>query len=513
MKQARMDFLALLSEEQTPEKLRRKFLLLLMGFQNVERGSVWIRTKAGDTCIEALGKQSGQIKGMVLPKGKPSVVSWVIDKGRMTMAEADLDSRRSGDVEYGPKVKSKLILCFPLFHEDGSVYGAVQIIDTSAQGDRLNLDPDYLKLLQELIDVGASALGRSLAAAGLLEGARAPASGESSSSELVLGASPAFQQVMKIVRNYAATDYPVFIYGESGTGKELLAREIHSRSPRRNKPFLTQNCSAIPDTLLESELFGYKKGAFTGADRDKMGLFEAADGGTLFLDEVGEMPFNLQAKLLRVLQEHEIKPLGDSRTKTVDVRIITATNRDLQAAIRDKDFRQDLFYRLNVLPLRLPPLRERAEDVPLLARHFLKREAEHMRLKPKIISREALEFLMAYPWPGNIRELENIIKQLMVVVHFEVIELRDFPEHFLAEPRKNPSGPSLAPLLSEAPGPPEPSFEGKSWEDMERAYIGYLLEKHRWNISSAAREAQVNRSTFDSRLKRLGIQKNSDNGA
>jgi transcriptional regulator with GAF, ATPase, and Fis domain len=389
----------------------------------------------------------------------------------------------------------------------------VQIIDTSAQGDRLNLDPDYLKLLQELIDVGASALGRSLASAGLLESARAPALGESSSSELVLGASPAFQQVMKIVRNYAATDYPVFIYGESGTGKELLAREIHNRSPRRNKPFLTQNCSAIPDTLLESELFGYKKGAFTGADRDKMGLFEAAGGGTLFLDEIGEMPFNLQAKLLRVLQEHEIKPLGDSRTKTVDVRIITATNRDLQAAILDKDFRQDLFYRLNVLPLRLPPLRERAEDVPLLARHFLKREAEHMRLKPKIISREALEFLMAHPWPGNIRELENIIKQLMVVVHFEVIELRDFPDHFLNQTRNTSSG-TAAPMSAEALEPPSPpSFEGMSWEDMERAYADYLLEKHRWNISSAAREAKVNRSTFDSRLKRLNIQKNSNNGS
>jgi transcriptional regulator with GAF, ATPase, and Fis domain len=506
VKQARTDFLSLLAEEPTPEKLRRKFLLLLMGFRNVERGSIWIRTPGGDACIEALGKHSGRIKGMVLPRDAPSVVGWVVDQGRMTMAEADRDIRMLSSVEQAQDNGGKLILCFPLFHEDGSVYGAVRIIDTSAAGDRLNLDPDYLGLLQELIDVGASALSRSLVDAGLIGRSRSPSRPEAPSGELVAGASPAFQKVMKVVRNYASTDYPVFIFGESGTGKELLAREIHQRSARRHKPFLIQNCSAIPDTLLESELFGYKKGAFTGADRDKVGLFEAADGGSLFLDEIGEMPFNLQAKLLRVLQEREIKPLGEAKTKTVDVRIITATNRDLHAAVRHKEFRQDLFYRLNVLPLRVPPLRERSEDVPLLARRFLKREAEHMSLKPKIMSREALEFLMAYSWPGNIRELENLIKQLMVVVQFEVIELRDFPEHFLADSRlaEAPPGP-------DAPSPatpgPDAAFDGMSWEEVERNYVVHLLEKHRWNVSGAAREARVNRSTFDSRLKRLGVRK------
>lgn len=495
-----------LFEELETDKLQRRFLEALVEFQNVERGSLWIKRDDGYQCIEAIGGgQSEQLVGFVVPKDKPSIVGWVIENGRMTIAEPGKDKRHFKDAESGLDVKSTLILCYPLVLKNGEVYGAVEIIDTAHGGSRLNLGKEYLELLEEFVAIGSIALGNALAFADqkneaqklkkLLGGIK----GETS----LVGKSPAFCAALEAARNYSRTDFPVLITGESGTGKELFAREIHAQSARKDKPFLVQNVSAIPDALLESELFGYKKGAFTGADKDKVGLFEAADGGTVFLDEIGDMPLSLQARILRVLQENEVKPLGDAKTRTVDVRVISATNRDLTRAIADGTFREDLFYRLNVLPLKLPPLRERPEDIPELLDYFLARDAGRLCIPQKTLARDALAALKRRPFQGNVREMENLVRYLLATVSGPVIETDDIPPpHEIGQARDSAPAPETTP--TSAPGPDLTEY---TWESLEHAYALALLEKYKWNVTKAARAAGVNRSTFDSRLRKLGISK------
>ena len=517
MNQKSYDFCKTVSGELDPRQLHRKFLAALLELQNVERGSIWVKHPDGYQCVEALGSQSEKVKGLIVGPDRPSIVGWVIENGKMTVGEPGKDIRHYKQAEQKLTVKSTLILCFPLFLKNGEVYGAVQIIDTATGGDRLNLNEGYLDLLQNLVDIGSIALGNSLVYTDqVMENRRLRQALEAMrSEEMALCKSDAFTKALKTAGDYAATDFPVLLTGESGTGKELMAREIYRMSARADKPFLVQNCSAIPETLLESELFGYEKGAFTGATKDKIGLFEAADGGTVFLDEIGDMPLQLQARILRVLQNNEIKPLGGTRTKRIDVRIISATNKDLQREIAAGQFREDLFYRLNVLPLHLPPLRERRGDIPLLLDHFLKREALKMGVPQKTVSREALENLTAGPWKGNIRELENCVRHVMVVSQGNTITTQDLELHFIAAGTCGESGISEPdPAVSALAEPPlrrgsesAARFRGCSWEELEREYVLHLLEKNRWHITRAAVEAGVNRSTFDSRMRRLGIRK------
>ncbi len=500
------DFPKALFEELDADKLRRRFLEALLEFQNVERGSIWIRREDGYQCIEATGGEDEErLVGFVVPRDKPSIVGWVIENGRMTIAEPGKDKRHFKEAESGLDVKSTLILCYPLALKNGEVYGAVEIIDTAHAGSRLNLGKEYLELLEEFVAIGSIALGNALAFADQkneTQKLRKILGGLKGERPLV-GKSPAFKAALETARNYSRTDYPVLITGESGTGKELFAREIHRLSERKDKPFLVQNVSAIPDTLLESELFGYKKGAFTGADKDKAGLFEAADGGTVFLDEIGDMPLTLQARILRVLQEHEIKPLGGTQTRTVDVRVIAATNRDLTRAIAEGSFREDLFYRVNVLPLPLPPLRERAEDIPELLDYFLSRDAARLCLGPKKFSPEALAALRKRSFPGNVREMENLVRYLLATVSGEAIEAGDIPPASeLGCPRQ--AAPARA---GEDTAASAVDLTGHTWESLEHAYALALLEKFKWNVTKAARAAGVNRSTFDSRLRKLGITK------
>lgn len=500
-----------LSQELDPEKLQKTILTLLLQLQNVERGSLWI--KKGDLyeCVEALGNKSEKVKGVKLSPKETSILGWVIENGSMTIAEAG-DTRHHKAIENNFKVKSSLILCFPLIFKGKDAYGAVQVIDTSASGDQLNLDPDYLKMLQDLVDIGSITLHNSLEfqkqqqkyaqLSRTLSNIR--------SKKSIVGKSQSINKALKLVQNYGATNYPVLLYGESGTGKELFAEEIHAQSSRANKPFLTQNCSAIPENLLESELFGYVKGAFTGATSNKLGLFEAADGGTVFLDEIGDMDINLQAKLLRVLQENEIKPLGGTKTKKIDIRIISATNRNLEEDVRSGRFREDLYYRLNVLPLRLPALRERHEDISLLTKYFLNREASYSHMLPKKMDEKSMQAMKKYKWPGNIRELENMVKQFQAMVPGDTIFINDLPQH-IATPGTQPP-PTLAahktvPAASANASGIQTDLSALTWKEMEHSYILSLLDKFRWNISQAARAAEINRSTFDSRMKKLGISK------
>jgi len=498
------DFPKALFEELETEKLQHRFLESLMEFQNVDRGSLWIKRPDGYHCIEAMGPQSERIRDLVLALDRPSVVGWVIEHGEMTIAEPGKDKRHFKEAESDLDIKSTLILCYPLVLKNGTVYGAVEIIDTAHGGSRLNLTREYLELLEEFVAIGSIALGNALAFADQKKETQhlKKLLSEIKGHTPLIGKSAAFQAALDTARNYARTDFPVCLTGESGTGKELFAREIHRLSARKNGPFLVQNVSAIPDTLLESELFGYRKGAFTGADRDKIGLFEAGNGGTVFLDEIGDMPLALQARLLRVLQENEVKPLGGTETRTVDVRIISATNRDLGQAIADGTFREDLFYRLNVLPLRLPPLRERTGDIPELLDYFLKRDAARLCMPPKTLSPAASRTLRERPFRGNVREMENLVRYLLATAPGQVIEADDIP----APPETADAHP---PKTTDTPAPDQtpPALADYGWEELEKNYALALLEKYKWNVTKAAKQAGVNRSTFDSRLRKLGISK------
>ncbi len=248
----------------------------------------------------------------------------------------------------------------------------------------------------------------------------------------IVGTSSAMIELLEMMERVAAFKSTVLLTGESGTGKEVLARAIHAQSPRRNDAFVAVNCGAIPEALLESELFGHAKGAFTGADRARRGLFSEADGGTLFLDEIGELPTTLQVKILRVLQEEEIRPVGENKARSVDVRVVAATARDLQADVGTGRFREDLFYRLDVVRLEVPPLRERPKDVPLLVDHFVARFRETLGKPVRIVTDEALERLVAYPWPGNVRELENVIERAAILTDGEEITLAELPENVVS---------------------------------------------------------------------------------
>ncbi len=403
----------------------------------------------------------------------------------------------------------------PLFLRDGTVYGAVQIIDTEPGQTRLNLETGYLDDIQELIDLGSVALSNAVQYHRKLEETESLKHRleQIQGQPLPIGQSPAFQKVQGLMREYARTDYPVLIRGESGTGKELFARQLHQFSHRQRQPLMVQNCSAIPETLLESELFGYTRGAFSGAVKDRVGLFEAADGGTLFLDEIGDMPLNLQARILRVIQDGEVKPLGSNQAKQVDVRIVSATHRNIQQMVAEKQFREDLYYRLSVLPLTLPPLRERREDIPILLRHFMNRETTKMAMAPKQLSPSALDLLVTYGWGGNIRELENFVRYILVTTESRRIEREHLPARMTGigqrRRRSDVQRPPDRPFVSNE-HPDESgrlSFGNRRWNDVEREYILYLMDTHRWNITRAAQAAAVNRSTFASRMRRLGIRK------
>jgi len=309
--------------------------------------------------------------------------------------------------------------------------------------------------------------------------------------EEVVGKSTVLRRVLRNVETVAPTDSTVLIYGETGTGKELIARAIHNLSPRRSKAFVKLNCAAIPTGLLESELFGHEKGAFTGAIAQRIGRFELADGGTIFLDEVGEIPLDLQTKLLRVLQEREFERLGSGRTLRTDARLIAATNRDLAALVEEKRFRADLFYRLNVFPVHMPPLHERPEDIPLLVRHFVEHYARRMKRAIETIPSETMEVLTRYRWPGNVRELQNLMERAVILSPGPVLHV------------------PLGDLDVRATGG-QPRGPAQTLEEAERAHIVATLTDTNWVVAGARGAAVrlgMNRSTLQFRMKKLGIMR------
>ncbi len=367
---------------------------------------------------------------------------------------------------------------------EGRVYG-ILVIDCSPT---CKCDSEEMRMVSLILDQAGGVIKRSIAHEEAILNLQQKLDSSSEFSGIT-GKDFKMQIVYRMIEDIAPTDATALIQGESGTGKELVAKAIHERSDRSNKPFVVINCSAYPETLIESELFGHERGAFTGALRQKAGRFEQADGGTVFLDEIGEVPPQAQIKLLRVLQTQRFERLGGTQTISVNVRILAATNKNLLEEVQKGRFREDLFYRLNVIPINLPPLRERRNDIPLLARHFLKRFSSEQGKSVQEFSPESIRLLMDYSWPGNVRELENSVEHAVVRSKGRVIEAVDLPGSLqtfdsIVQPR-------VAPNLSEN----------------ERTFLEKALSRNAWNKKKTAQELGIGRSTLYSKLRRYGLDK------
>jgi two-component system response regulator HydG len=372
---------------------------------------------------------------------------------------------------------------FPLYHEN-QIQGAMLI---ACPGDCSCVTKE-LDIIDMILNQTAGAIRRSVIHEEEIRELRTRIERTAEFSGII-GKDPQMQNIYRLIEDIAPTDATVLIQGESGTGKELVARAIHRQSPRRDKPFIVINCSAYPASLLESELFGHEKGAFTGAIRQKTGRFEQADRGTVFLDEIGEIAPSAQIKLLRVLQSQKFERIGGEKTLSVDVRILAATNKNLLKEVTNGSFREDLFYRLNVIPIHLPPLRKRRNDIPLLARYFLRRFAVEQNKEIQDFSSEAMRLILDYPWPGNVRELENSIEHTAVLAKRSKVEISDLPVAI------RDIAPSLA---SEAPG---------TIVENEKKLLQEVLEECDWNKKKAALQLGISRSTLYEKLKKYQLQK------
>ena len=316
----------------------------------------------------------------------------------------------------------------------------------------------------------------------------------------IVGTSPAMQQVYKLVAQCAPTNSTVLVTGESGTGKELIARAIHYNSLRKDKPIVAVDCTSLSENLLESELFGHVKGAFTGAIANKAGLMEAAEGGTLFLDEIGNIPLSIQAKLLRAIQEREFKAVGDTRTRSANIRLVAATNKDLRAMVAEGTFRDDLFYRVNIFPIRLPPLRERREDIPALAGHFLRETAAELGKRIERFSDGALNVLADYDWPGNVRELENVVHRAVILATDNVVRKGHLA---IGDDGETPNG---VPLTGDELKKSKKAAREKSVVEIEKAFVLEALKRNAWNVTRSAESTGMQRANFQALMKKHGIR-------
>ncbi len=321
--------------------------------------------------------------------------------------------------------------------------------------------------------------------------------------ENIIGDSEQIRAVFSLIDKVAQTDSTVLIMGESGTGKELIAHAVHYQSDRRDKPFIPVNCGAIPEELLESELFGHEKGAFTHAIRTRIGRFELANGGTIFLDEIGDMSPGLQVKILRTLQDHQFERIGGTRTIKTDIRVIAATNKNLEEAVQSGRFREDLYYRLNVIPIYVPPLRERISDIPLLVHHFLQKFNSSKKKNIKSISKEVMQCFVAFDWPGNVRELENMIERLVILANEDKITLRDLPERMMAYRKRG--------AVKQDYILPEDGFSLYSAvNEFEKNLILQALDKTGWVKNKAAQLLNLNRTTLIEKMKKQKLAKSAD---
>ncbi|WP_028321768.1 sigma-54-dependent transcriptional regulator [Desulfatiglans anilini] len=361
----------------------------------------------------------------------------------------------------------------------GSIASAVDAMKMGASDYLLKpFRPDQMTLVLEKIAGQRELLGKYRYVKGLLA--------EKTRFDNIIGQSEAMQVIFDLIPEVAQSDSSVLITGETGTGKELVAKAIHAKSHRANSPFIAINCGAMPESLLESELFGHQKGAFTGADKNRKGFLEVISGGTLFLDEIGEISAKMQVDLLRVLEEKKILRIGERHPIDVDFRLISSTLRDLEKEVAEGRFREDFFYRINVIRLEIPPLRKRRDDIPLLIRHFLRKYSHETTKQVDHVTNEALECLKQYPWPGNVRELENAIERAVVLSKSRTLDAQDFA--FLGGARLRPDRP-------------------RDLREMEKRHVEEILQEEDWNISHAAQALGINRVTLHKMIKRYGLKR------
>lgn len=460
----------------------RRLLSSLMELTNrllhTEASSLLIVDERGKRLLfkSAAGTKADEVAGFTLDADK-GIVGWVIRNRKPYIAhDVTADAVWSREVAEKLGFPTRSILCVPIVLRD-RLLGAIEAINKRDDG---MFDAADVALLATLANHAAIALENSRQHAEAETDARQMVD-ELRRAHPIVGAGPRMRALMEIVRKVSPSDSTLLIRGESGTGKELVARAVHYRSPRRSKPFTCVNCTLYSETLIESELFGHEQGAFTGASKRRIGRFEQGDGGTIFLDEVGSIPPEGQLKLLRVLQDREFERLGGSETVQVNVRIIAATNEDLEKAIAEGRFREDLYYRLKVIEIVAPPLRERPEDIPALAAHFLREHFAATSSGLAEVSPEAMKLLVSYRWPGNVRELKNVIERAVVLGSGDVL----LPEHLPAE------------LTSPGRGTPG----GLTLRDAEQARIEEALERAGGNKSLAARTLGISRNRLDRKLK------------
>lgn len=416
-----------------------------------------------------------------------SVIKEVLEKKEPILLHSALDSEKFSAKESVISYGIKSVMCVPLISKD-KLLGALYIDSHSQKGIFSESDLEFLIAYahQASLVIENAYLREMLLKENIYLKSELS---ERYYFENIVGQSKKMQEVFSIMRKVLNSSLPVLIIGETGTGKELVARSLHYSSQRKNRKFVPIYCGGLPESLLESELFGYKKGAFTGALYDKKGLIEEADGGTLFLDEIADIPLSIQAKLLRFLQEGKFRRIGETEERYVDCRIIAATNKDLEEEIKKRNFREDLYYRLNVIKINLPPLREREEDIILLSNYFLKKFSEKENKKIKGFSKEAIEFLKNYNWPGNVRELENKIAKAVALCEGEIIHLKDLIEEKEREKEELFKIKRLADYLKEK----------------EREYLKKVLEIYK-NKSEVAKLLGISRRTLYNRLKELGLE-------
>ncbi|MBP7095290.1 MAG: sigma 54-interacting transcriptional regulator [Spirochaetia bacterium] len=435
----------------------------------------------------ALGPKGREVKKFSVKPGE-GIAGWVAEHGQsLIVNDVDTDARFTGEISKSIGFPTWSILAVPMLVRERLV-GVIEILNKKGKKYFTQEDLQWLEVfaVQAAIAIeNARFLEKAREEIGFL---RNQISADKGWHTLVTQ-SAVMAEKLDLIDRVARTESSVLILGESGTGKELFAEQVHLRSNRRSGPFVRVNCAALPEGLLESELFGHVKGAFTDAVQSRKGRFELADGGTIFLDEIAEVPIKLQAKLLRVLQQKTFEPVGSSDSITVDVRIVAATNRDIEAQVEKGEFRSDLYYRLNVLPIYIPPLRQRKEDIPVLADHFLKRFSRETKKSFSGFTDSAMDLMLSYPWPGNVRELENAVERACVIASENRIHDRD--------------------LLVGDRGTSQDAYKGKSLKDalviFKKHFIRRALDEHEWNQTETAKVLDIQRTYLSRLIKELSI--------
>jgi len=457
-----------------------------LGLVDEAAGQLAFTTMEGEARVEEFRIDLGQgIAGLVARTGQPLVSN-----------DVSTDPRWFGGVDQKTGFHTTSILCVPLKRR-GRIIGVIEALNTTKAEGFSQAD---MELLLAFGSLAATALSRARAFTTVRNAKVAFQEVIQDRYHLIAGPSSSMEEVLRLARTTAATPSTVLLLGESGTGKEVLARAIHQWSPRADHPFIAVNCTALSPELLENELFGHERGAFTGATGQKKGRFELADGGTIFLDEIGDLAPDLQVKLLRVLQEREFQRLGGTREIRVDVRILAATNRNLQQAMQTGGFRQDLYYRLNVVSMTLPALRDRRADIPGLVQHFLERSCREMKRPQLGLDPAVLPVLHAYPWPGNVRELQNALERAVVLATGPDVGIADLP----AEIRSASRQPSNGAPPPEAPDDSLPLSDAV--EEFKRLRVRHVLEQTDWNQTEAARRLGLPQSNLSRLMKRLGLR-------